>query len=378
MNIRLFKPCVGEEELTNIKEVFRRAWLGLGPFVEEFEKKWSSYIGAEESIGVNSCTAALHLALKAYKFKTGLKVLVPAITFVSTAHAVLYNGLEPIFIDVDPTTFTMSIEDMQKKYSKDCVAIMPVHYGGQPCKMEEIVAFAIDKNLKIIEDCANCAGGEYNGKKLGMWGDIGCFSFEEKKNMTTGDGGMISSNDYDLIAPLRADRWVGIDKDTWKRLKTNVESVNDPMHWYYEVSILGFKYNMNDLMAAIGLAQLNKLDRMNLKRSEIIGQYIDGIKDCKTIKPGFPYALDKSAYWLFMIRTQNRDKLIVFLKNKGIATGVHFMPLPLHPLYKHYDIDIEVAKSVWQEFVTLPLFPELTVEEINFVIESLREFDLCQ
>lgn len=375
MNIRLFKPCVGQEELDNVKKVFDRAWLGLGPMVEEFEKEWTSYIGTNESVAVNSCTAALHLALAVYGFRKGAKVLVPAITFVSTAHAVLYNGLEPVFVDVDPTTMTISLDDLERKYSKDCVAVIPVHFGGQPCKMEEIMAFAQSHKLVVIEDCANSGGGDYKGRKLGTWGDIGCFSFEEKKNMTTGDGGMICSKDPELMHPLRAWRWVGIDRDTWRRLKVNEGSHEDPLHWYYEVSVPGYKYNMNDLAAAIGLAQLKKLDWMNQRRAELIAKYQVGIKDCKTIQAGLPYRLPKSAYWLFMIRTPDRNKLIMHLKKRGISTGVHFMPIPLHPLYQAFDLDIPVAKKVWTEFVTLPLFPEMSDVELNYVIDSLQEYD---
>jgi len=226
MNIRLFKPAVGSEEIENIKEVFDRAWLGLGPRVSEFEKKWSRYIGCKAAVGVNSATAALHLALTALGFPEGKKVLLPDITFASTGTAVLYNRLEPVFVDVDPETISISVEDLEKKYTNDCVAIIPVHMAGHPAPMDEIMAFARSKNLAVIEDCAHAAGGVYKGKHLGTWGDLGCFSFEEKKCMTTGDGGMVCSDDEDLVEPLRAYRWVGIDKDTWKRVKgyTGTES----------------------------------------------------------------------------------------------------------------------------------------------------------
>jgi perosamine synthetase len=311
MDIRLFKPSVGKEELANIKDVFDRAWLGLGPKVAEFESEWSKYIGVNMSIGVNSATAALHLSLAAFGFKEGKKVLIPAITFVSTATAVLYNRLYPVFVDVDPETVSMDLNDLEEKYDKDCVAIIPVHNGGYPVAMDKIMEFAKKRNLKVIEDCAHCAGGEYSprgteqipqdlpreiiktgnkinnnefnisqdspsgmehipqgkGKKLGTWGDIGCFSFEEKKCMTTGDGGMICSDNTELIEPLKAARWVGIDKDTWRRNENFIQGINvDAMHWHYEISILGYKYNMNDIAASIGLAQLKKLDQMKLNR----------------------------------------------------------------------------------------------------------------
>lgn len=374
MNIRLFKPSIGNEELENIKQVFEREWLGLGPMVSQFEKEWNAYVGSKMSIGVNSATAALHLALMAYKFPKGKKVLVPAITFASTATAVLYNDLIPVFVDVEEDTVSMDLNDLQRKYDKDCVAVIPVHNGGYPVPMDKLNDLAKSLNLKVIEDCAHSAGGVYKGKKLGTWGDIGCFSFEEKKCMTTGDGGMICSDDVELISPLRAQRWVGIDKDTWKRTQ-NAESKNDAMHWHYEIALLGYKYNMNDVAAAIGLAQLHKLEKMNAQRRRIFKKYIEGISGLKTIKPIFPYNTEEGAYWFFGIRSQDRDELIIYLKNKGIATGVHFYPLPMQPLFQKYDISTPVANEIWKTFITLPSHVDLTDEEINYVIDALQAFD---
>ena len=186
MNIRLFKPSVGEEELQMIREAFERSWIGLGPKVNEFEEEWRKFIGCEIAIGLNSATAALHIALACFKFPEGKKVLVPSLTFASTATAVLYNRLIPVFVDSDPRTLGIDLNDLEKKYSKECVAVMPVHYAGHPVPMEKLVPWAREHNLKIVEDCAHTAGASYNGRVLGTWGDIGCFSFEEKKLMTTG------------------------------------------------------------------------------------------------------------------------------------------------------------------------------------------------
>ena len=377
MKIRLFKPYLSDDELDNIKEVFNDAWLGLGPKVYHFEDEWNKYIKSEHSIAVNSGTAALHVALAAYEFPKNKKVLVPAITFSATAAVALYCNLEPVFVDIDKETLTISLSDLEKKYTDDCVAIIPVHFGGQPCDMDKLMDWAKNKGLVVIEDCANCAGGEYKGKKLGTIGDIGCYSFEEKKNMVTGDGGMISTNDIELANKIRPIRWHGIDKDTWQRQKdindTNIEDFG--MHWYYEIVTLGYKYNMNDLMAAIGLAQLKKLDLMNEMRKNAIEKYLVGISNCKTIKASFPYALEKSAYWLFSIRCKKRNELIIFLKNKGIATSVHFMPLTMHPFYKRFDSNIDNARSVYKELITLPLFPGITNSELDYVIDALVEFD---
>ena len=180
--IRLFKPSFGNEEITAIKKIFKKSWIGYGPEVKKFENSWSKYIGIKYSVGVTSCSAALHIALASKNFKKKKKVLVPAMTFTATAAAALYCDLEPVFVDINEYDLNINFEDLKKKYSKDCVAVIPVHVGGHPCEMEKIIPWAKRKKLLVIEDCAHTAGGIYRGKMLGTWGDISCFSFEEKKN----------------------------------------------------------------------------------------------------------------------------------------------------------------------------------------------------
>jgi len=377
MQVRLFRPSVGEEELESIREAFDRAWLGLGPKVSEFEQAWSRYVDVPMSLGVNSATAALHLAMGVFGFSPGSKVLVTALTFVASATCILHNRLEPVFVDVDPETLSMSFEDLERKVGEDCVAIVAVHYGGHPIDMDRLMAFAHAHNLRVIEDCAHCPGGEWRTKKLGTLSDIGCYSFEEKKGMTTGDGGMLSAHDSTLLEPLRARRWVGIDKDTWKRAASYIiPDHDDPRHWYYEVAELGFKYNMNDLMASIGLVQLRRLDAMNVRRRQIIQRYLDGIAELQTIQPLFPYALANSCYWIMGVRCEDRDGLILHLKHRGIATGVHYMPLPMHPLFKGYHAEIPVAERLWPTILTLPLYVDMTNEEIDYVLDGLHSFKL--
>ena len=235
MNIRLFKPSFGYEELESIKDSLDRSWVGLGPKVNQFENEWKKFLGCETAYALNSATAALHLSLAVFKFKPGKKVLVPSMTFSSTASAILYNRLIPVFVDSDPETLSIDLNDLEKK-DNDCVAVMPVHYAGHPAKMDKISSWARDRNLKIIEDCAHTSGSLYKGKRLGLWGDIGCYSFEEKKLMTTGDGGMICSNDLNILSDVKAMRWVGIDKDNWKTAQSYTEKDKDAMHWYYELN----------------------------------------------------------------------------------------------------------------------------------------------
>jgi perosamine synthetase len=374
MNIRLFKPSLGEEELQAIREAFERSWVGLGPKVNEFEEEWARFTGAKIAVGVNSATAALHLALACFKFPEGKKVLVPSLTFAATATAILYNRLIPVFVDSDPKTLGMSMEDLERKYDKDCVAVMPVHYCGHPVPMERLMPWAREKKLKVIEDCAHTAGGMHKGKMLGTWGDIGCYSFEEKKLMTTGDGGMMVTNDPELFKDVKAMRWVGIDKDNWKTAQKYTAANKDAMHWFYELNVLGYKYNMNDLAASIGLVQLKKLPAFNQKRAAIIRQYLNGIKELKGIQPLLPFEPEKYPYQMFGIRAEKRDELMIYLKSKGIATGCHYTPLSIQPLFSPYGQSCPIIEKEANRLITLPLYADLTEEEVIYVINALKAF----
>ena len=232
------------------------------------------------------------------------------------------------------------------------------------------------KKLLVIEDCAHTAGGIYRGKMLGTWGDISCFSFEEKKMLTTGDGGMICTNNKSLAEKFRSLSFHGWNRDPWSRHNKSLSKKNlKEKHWYYQIKDLGFKYNMNDLMAVIGQVQLKKLNSFNLKRNTGIQKYLNGIKSCKNIKPYFVKEYKRIAYWMFAVRSKKRDQLISFLKERGIATSVYWIPVPMHPLYKKYKSKIPVTERVWKELVTLPLFSDIKLKDLNFVIKSLKEFD---
>ena len=374
MNIRLFKPSLGKEELEKIKDAFDRSWIGLGPKVEEFEKAWAKFIGCKVAIGLNSCTAALHLALRVFRFPEGKKVLVPTLTFSATASAVLYSRLVPVFVDSDPITLGINLEDLEKKYDKDCVAVIPVHFCGHPVPMDNLMLWARGKGLKVIEDCAHTAGGVYKEKTLGTWGDVGCFSFEEKKLMITGDGGMICSDNPELLKDVKAMRWVGIDKDNWKTAQQYVTANKVAMHWFYEINVLGYKYNMNDLAASVGLVQLEKLPAMNSRRSEIIRMYLDGIKNIQCVEPILPFEPEKYVYQMFGIKSENRDELMIYLKSKGIATGCHYTPLSLQPLFKSYSRNCPVVEKEHYKFITLPLHADLTNNEVDYIVNAIEEF----
>ncbi len=374
--IRLFKPALSNEEILEIKKVFSRSWVGFGPKVKYFESMWQNYFKVKYAVGVNSCTAALHTALAVNKFKKGKKVLVPAISFSASAAVVVYCGLTPVFVDINKDDLNMNFEDLKNKFSKDCVAVIPVHFGGHPCKMEKIVPWAKKNKLIVIEDCAETCGGDYKGKKLGTWGDYGCFSFEEKKIMTTGDGGMIVTNNVKRAKNLRSFSFHGWDKDPLLRHKKSLSKSKKIInHWDYDIKELGYKYNMNDLMASIGISQFRKINWLNNSRTQLIKIYLHQLKKCKNLKFTFPYNLKNASYWMLSIRCKKRDALIKYLRKKGIASSVHLKPLPLLTVYKKYKSKIPNALRIWKELVSLPLFPELKKTEVKYVTDVVKNFD---
>jgi len=368
--IRLFKPTVGTPELNAIKKIFKKSWLGYGEQVNQFEKKFAKFIGTKYAIALNSCTSALYLSLVVNNFKKKKKVLVPSLTFSATAAAVLYNDLIPVFVDINDNDLNMSFDDLKKKYTKDCVAVIAVHFGGHPCRMDKIVPWAKKKGLVVIEDCAHTCGSIYKGKKLGNWGDFGCFSFEDKKVITTGDGGMLCTNNKKRFIKLKSLSFHGWDTDPWTRHKNNKSKNN----WYYQIKNLGYKCNMNNVMASIGLEQLKKLRNLNKKRISILKRYISNLKGIKQIKFAWEFSLKNSCYWLFSLKIKNRDQFMKFLKSKGISTGVHLMPLPLHPIYKRYNKNVKRVTSTWKNLVSLPFFPDIKNSEVDYVIKNVKEY----
>lgn len=375
MQIRLFKPSFDHKELDAVRSCFDRSWVGLGNKVNEFESAWKNRLGCEQAIALNSATAALHLALAEFRFPPGAKVLVPTLTFAATATSILYNDLVPVFVDASNADGQICLSDLEKKWDEDCVAVMCVHLTGHPCPMERIVPWARSKGLKIIEDCAHTSGSEYLGKPLGLWGDVGCFSFEEKKLMTTGDGGLMVTNDPSLFAQAKARRWVGIDKDNWKTAETYLAKNADAYHWYYEIDTLGYKYNMNDLAASIGLEQLKKLDDFNHKRGSIIKRYVNAFSTLENIKLFLPYEPDRFVYQLFALKVKEKERFIIKLKKLGIATGCHYTPLHLQPLFQKYISNCPKSEEIYDELVTIPLHADLTDEEVDYVIQHICEFD---
>lgn len=375
--IPVFQPNYGKEEIDAVTKVLQSGWIGLGPKTEEFEKLFAAYVGAPYAIAVNSATAALHLSLLAAGIGKGDEVIVPSMTFVSTAHAVLYVGATVVFADIEKETLCLSPDDVEQKITKRTRAIIPVHYGGHPCNMDRFKRIVDKYNLTIIEDASHACGSTYHGQKIGSISPFTCFSFHAVKNLATGDGGMITVKDKTIADHLRRLRWVGINKDTWDRLEiVSGEKSYRGYGWYYEVEELGYKCHMNDITAAIGLVQLQKLEASNALRRSLAKRYTRKLKTlspvtCPTEQPDMI-----SAQHNYVIRLNDRDKLHLYLRDKGISTGVHYMPIHLQPYYKKIfsKISLPVTETEWKLLLTLPLYPDLTLGQQNYIITCIKKF----
>jgi len=367
--IPIFKPSYTQEEIDSVSEVIKSGWWGSGPKSKEFESKFREYIGCGYAVAVSSGTAALHLAGKVLGLKKRDEVIVPALTFISTAYIADYNDANVVFADVEPDTLNIDPEDIRKKITPNTKAIVVVHFGGHPCRMDEIMDIARENNLIVIEDCAHAAGGEYNGRRLGAIGDIGCFSFQAVKNMATGDGGMFTTNNKEYADAVQKLKWLGINTDTSERTK------RDQYSWKYVIDRVGYKFQMCDILAGLGVVQLKRLGEMNKKRKEITKRYNNDLKDVGWIETPVEKEYAKSANHNYVIKINaDREKFMLYLKENGIASGVHYMPLYLHPVYKDKKADCPVTDKVWKKLVTLPLFPDMGEEEIRRVIDHVKGF----
>ena len=365
--IQLFKPCYGEEEIEALRPVMMSGWTGLGPKTEEFEKRFAEFIGVEHCVGLSSCTAALDLAMRLLHIGPGDEVIVPTMTFVSTAHAVAYNGARPVFCDVDEQTLCIDPRDVAKRITSKTKAIVAVHMAGRPANLEALNAIAL--SIPLIEDCAHGTGSYLGSNHVGSIGDIGCFSFHAVKNLSTGDGGMLATNDDDMAERCRRLRWLGIDKGTWDRSK-----VGERYWWEYAVDEIGLKCHMNDIQAAIGLVQLGKLEVMNKRRREIDAMYRSGLRNIASVKlPKSDYSDSRSSWHIFHIRCAKRNALAEHLRSQGIATGVHYKPIHL---YKCYGLqpELPVAEEAFKSILSLPMHPGLSDADVTTVCDAIKEF----
>ncbi len=365
--IPVSRPSIGREELEEVGRVFETGWLGLGSVVKEFEEEVKKFIGAEYVIAVNTGTSALHLALEAIGVKEGDEVLLPSLTFVATAQAVTMQGAKPVFCDVREEDLNIDPEDIRTKITEKTKAIIPVHYRGQPCEMDEILEIAQEKNIRVIEDAAHAFGTSYKGKKIGSFGDITCFSFDPIKNITCGEGGAILVREEELYRRLVNKRMLAMDNDAWSRYA-------EKRSLTYDVVEQGYRYHMSNINAAIGKVQIKKFKKFNERKIEVAKRYDEAFGDIPEIK------LLKTDYgsiglFAYIIRVKRaRNELIDFLNKKEIGAGIHYTPVHFFSYYRKFATPLPITERASEEIITLPCFPDITNEEVDNVIKAVKEF----
>lgn len=369
-------PIIEEDEIEEVIKSMRTGWLGTGPKVHKFEEMFKEYKGVKYAMALNSCTAALHLSMLVIGLKPDDEVLVPTMTFAATANAVIHAGGRPVLVDCEKETMNIDINDIERKITKKTKAVIPVHFAGRPCDMDSIVEISKKYNLKIIEDCAHAIEAEYKGKKTGTFGEIGCFSFYVTKNIVTGEGGMAITDDEEYANKIKVLALHGLSKDAWKRF-------SDEGYKHYQVVYAGFKYNMMDLQAAIGIHQLPRIERYWERRKKIWNIYNEAFKDLPVVTPASVSPEIKHSYHLYTLLLDidrlkiTRDQFLDEMTKRNIGVGVHYIALHLHPYYQetygYKKGDFPNAEWISERTVSLPLSAKLKDEDVNDVIEAVRE-----
>lgn len=368
INIPISRPSIGLDELKAVKQVFESGWLGMGSVVFEFENILKAHLGAKYVIAVNTGTSALHIALEALGVRQGDEVIVPSLTFIGTIQAIIASKATPVFCDVYSDTLNISIEEVKKRITARTKAVMPVHYAGLPCKMEELLEIAKVKGVSVIEDAAHAFGSTYRGRKIGSFGDLTCFSFDPIKNITCGEGGAVVLNNDNIAQEIIKKRILGIDKDTWHRYKNE-------RSWFYEVVTSGFRYHMSNINAAIGLIQFKKLNKFIKRKREIVKRYDQAFRGSPYIELLFR-DYEETAPFNYIIKIKNglRDRLLGFLNKNGVGAGVNYIPNHLQPLFKDSKSELPVTEKVWKELISLPLYPDMSDNNVETVIEQVKLF----
>ncbi|PTX91109.1 DegT/DnrJ/EryC1/StrS family aminotransferase [Opitutus sp. ER46] len=370
------QPLIEEAEIAEVVASLRSAWLGTGPKVAEFERRVAAYKGVKYAVAVNSCTAGLHLACLACGLQPGDEVIAPAMTFCATINAIIHAGATPVLADVDRDTFNLDPADVRRKITSRTKAIMPVHFAGRACDMEALVALAAEHGLKIIEDCAHAIETEYAGRKAGTFGTCGVLSFYSTKNIVTGEGGMVLTDDPAIAARLKMLALHGMSQDAWKRF-------SDDGYKHYDVVEIGFKYNMMDLQAAIGLHQIQRVEAYWRRRQEIWDAYNRAFADLPAARPAPLPANSRHALHLYTLLIDEvrapvtRDQFMTALHRRNIGTGVHYRAIPVLSVYQQRfgwrPDDFPRAHAIGCSTVSLPISAKLADGDVEDVITAVRD-----
>ncbi len=376
-------PMIGDEEIAEVLDTLQSGWLTTGPKVRRFEEEFARYVGCRHAVAVNSCTAALHLALEAVGVGRDDDVITTPMTFAATGEVIQYLGAKPVFVDIDPVTMNLDVarlEEVVGRCSRPKV-ILPVHMAGLACDMDPILACARTHGLRVLEDAAHTLPTRYKGRMIGTIGDVTCFSFYSTKTITTGEGGMVATDDDALAERIRVMSLHGISKNAWTRYMVSGS-------WSYEILAPGFKYNMTDLAASLGIAQLKRADQFRERRQTIARRYTEAFSRLSPYLETPPDAPPDGLHsWhLYIIKLNparlriDRAAFIEELKGANIGASVHFIPLHLHPYYRdtfgYRPEDFPQAYATFQRIVSLPLYPKMSDDDVDSVIEAVTT--ICQ
>ena len=368
-------PAIEDAEIEEVVRTLRSGWLGTGPKVAQFENDMKAYKGAHHAVAVNSCTAALHLSIVAAGIGPGDEVITTPMTFCASVNAIIHAGATPVLADVDPITMNIDPREVERKITPKTRAILPVHFAGRPCDMDALCALAKRHNLTLIEDCAHAIETEYKGRTAGTFGEFGCLSFYVTKNIVTGEGGMVLAQNEDHAARIKVLALHGMSKDAWNRF-------GDSGYKHYYVHEAGFKYNMMDLQAAIGLHQLRRIEKWWQKRQTIWRRYQTELSELPLGLPADPEPQTRHAYHLYSILVDqtrtgiSRDEFLSAMTAHNIGVGVHYLSIPEHPYYKSTygwkPEDYPHAKRIGQQTVSIPISAKLDDSDVTDVIEAIR------
>lgn len=368
------KQTIEQDDIQAVVDVLKSDFLTTGPKIAEFEQTVADYVGAKYAVAISNGTSALHAACFAAGIEPGDEVITTPLTFAASANCVLYCGGTPVFADVDPKTYNIDPEDIRRKITDRTKAIIAVHLAGQPCDMDAIHSIAREHGLIVIEDGAHALGSGYKGKKVGSMSDMTTFSFHPVKPITTGEGGMIVTDNEDFYKKMVLFRSHGITRDD------SMMTRNDGP-WFYQQFDLGYNYRITDIQCALGCSQMKKLDRFLACRKEIVARYNEAFADCDNIITPYQLSDTESGWHLYIVQVKNCDRRKVFenMREKGIGVNVHYIPVYMHPYYQEHgyeNVHCANAEEIYSHIISLPLYPGLTSEQQNYVIDTLKS--LCE